>query len=763
MLRPLLCLLAAIALPGASGQSSQSFSNNMKLDISSCPIMYFGQKYEQVYVNFTNDNTVFCFNGFYNPGTKGDCLVAPKAEDGQMAIYGRSDGIQMIVNIFVPTITNSMNCSVLLNLGSTIFLYLVNFGPQAVLMLQSPESPVIDVLANSDKVDTLRPVEGIAFSDVSGCRYLGLPYKVGSVVSSDPKTCESLTCSTADVLTHSACGPLDRCGRNGICSFDTICTVTGPAVIDIQGHKNSVEDRCAYSLLSIPSVPNFLVLANFQERRRKDVSFLDSVTLQVAGSGVQIHLIQGGRVLLNNSSMVLSSSVQLVNGVELSKDNTGVTAKVSLSNFTTSVFFDGYTAQIRVQGPSGSSLQGLCGNSSRPLSGLRLSEHSSTSCNLLKKAPFSSCNIDPEPYIKACSDTLCRYPAVDGLPCQFLEAYTRACSLMSNTTLEGWRTVAECSSPDAFCQDQTCIDNEFCGETSGGETRCFCRSIFASPYREISALGTPTVCSQNSASLTLIGCLLAEKGFDYSALHLRDPTCTGQVDEKTHMVTFSFNSNSCGTQVMTNSTEIIYKNTIMAQNSSSDIITRQDQVHIDFSCIQTQPDLKTVAFRIRDSSVVQVITSGPWTYTLTMKAYTDASRTQAVDPSTEVQLNQKIWVELATDGLDANVVSLVTESCWATNEASPDGGLRYDLILNSCPNVADQTVTMQGNGQGTSNYFSFNMFQFSGSSGEIYLHCKLQLCVKQESSCIPVCSGARGRRSIRSRYEAAFISMAWTT
>lgn len=80
------------------------------------------------------------------------------------------------------------------------------------------------------------------------------------------------------------------------CVMDDIitCTVTGPTVIDFHGHVNTVEDRCAYSLLSTPKVPDFLLLANFRERRREDVSFLDSVTL--TGTDFQIHMEQGGVV-----------------------------------------------------------------------------------------------------------------------------------------------------------------------------------------------------------------------------------------------------------------------------------------------------------------------------------------------------------------------------------------------------------------------------------------------------------------------------------
>ncbi|KAK2863431.1 hypothetical protein Q5P01_002964 [Channa striata] len=447
------------------------------------------------------------------------------------------------------------------------------------------------------------------------------------------------------------------------------CTVTGPTVINFKGQVNSVQDRCAYSLMSAPSLSDLLVLGNFQERLRKDVSFLDSVTLRLDGSGVLIHLEQGGR--LDDTTLNLNSSTQLVHGVELSKDQTGVTAKVSLSNYTTSVFFDGYTAQISLTGPGLlSHISGLCGNSSSSLGEVRLPNYSVSGCeiqyndtadstincttmtercNLLKESPFTTCNslIDPQPYVTACTNTLCKYPAVDGLSCQFLKAYSRVYSLHNNKTVGDWWSKAGCSPPQAFCQNRTCSPHEFCGQrTDGGETRCFCRALFASSYTSTNTLGCPTVCSQNSASLSLVGCLLEDKGIDYSTLHLNDQTCRGLMDEQTHMVTFSFNgSNTCGAVVTTNGSQLIYKNTITNQNSSSDIITRHDQVYVDFSCVKTQSVVKS--FRIKGSSV---ITSGAGSYTLTMKTYTNANRTQAVEPNTEVRLDQRIWVELKTGG-----------------------------------------------------------------------------------------------------------------
>lgn len=139
------------------------------------------------------------------------------------------------------------------------------------------------------------------------------------------------------------------------------------------------------------------------------------------------------------------------------------------------------------------------------------------SCNLLRVNPFSSCNdyIDPTPYINACSDTLCKYPSVDELSCQFLWAYAKACSLQSNITLEGWWSEAGCckiinftatsfqlacfqnnvslsffaAEPQAYCQEKQCRDHEFCGSKHSGKKGCLCRALFVSKYKQSGSLG----------------------------------------------------------------------------------------------------------------------------------------------------------------------------------------------------------------------------------------------------------------------------------
>lgn len=49
--------------------------------------------------------------------------------------------------------------------------------------------------------------------------------------------------------------------------------------------------------------------------------------------------------------------------------------------------------------------------------------------------------------------------------------------------------------------------------------------------------------------------------------------------------------------LQTNSSHVIYKNTIRGQNGSSD--THHGPFHVDFSCAQTRPGVQTVAFSVR--------------------------------------------------------------------------------------------------------------------------------------------------------------------
>nr|XP_057938383.1 alpha-tectorin-like [Doryrhamphus excisus] len=622
------------------------------------------------------------------------------------------------------------------------------------------------------------------FGDVSGCTHEGTTYLPDTTACVGTATL--ITCSAASFLTVSP--------NNDRCIKDAICTVTASTIIDHHGNTTSVKDRCAYTLFSDT---DFQVSGVFRERRRKDVMFLNGVIIHLNDDDVDIYLGQSGKVKANHTMLNLTATPEDHYGVMLSEDETGVMANVSLSANYTVVFFDGYTVQIHT--PMGitatgvhtmENLDGLCVNATVPLTDKKDSVHSSLGCEkqyiepddesinctmvtqqceTLHSASFNACHeyINPEPYITACTNTLCQYPNTDGLRCQFLGAYDKACHMLMDYTWglkSDWREEAYCSHNHTFCNHTYCVDHEFCASGINGEINCFCRAKFAAEYKENSTLvGDSTMCEDNTATLVLPNCLLEEKGHDYHDLHLNDDTCVGHKDME-HMVTFSFNSsrNACGAVVTANETIVLYKNTIRGKNITN-IVSHFDEFHVDFSCFQYQPEHQKVSFKIKDNSVMERVISDSWNYTLIMKAYMDADQERLVQDQTEIQLNQTVYIALVTEGLDDDGVSLVTDHCWASNSSLENGPLRHNLITDGCASPDDDTIKVQVNGIGVSNFFSFNMFHFAGDNRELYLHCDVHLCVKQNQICSPICGAPAKRR--RRRYVAespAIISMSWT-
>ncbi|XP_065809307.1 uncharacterized protein [Labrus bergylta] len=124
---------------------------------------------------------------------------------------------------------------------------------------------------------------------------------------------------------------------------------------------------------------------------------------------------------------------------------------------------------------------------------------------------------------------------------------------------------------EIFCPDKVCASHEFCGETEANGLGCLCHFGFAAPYRQNKTFGDATTCYRNSASVSLINCLLMERGFDYTTLHLKDPKCKGELQDG--MVTFSFNNTEmCKAEVMDSDTQVIYTNIISTSESNGSII-----------------------------------------------------------------------------------------------------------------------------------------------------------------------------------------------
>lgn len=65
-------------------------------------------------------------------------------------------------------------------------------------------------------------------------------------------------------------------------------------------------------------------------------------------------------------------------------------------------------------------------------------------------------------------------------------------------------------------------------------------------------------------------------------------------------------------------------------------------------------------------------------YSPAMTVFTDAGLTEAVDRTTEVHSEQKLWVELSAGPMAGDRVAMVIDSCRVTNKRSSS----YNLIMD---------------------------------------------------------------------------------
>ncbi|XP_074518475.1 alpha-tectorin-like [Halichoeres trimaculatus] len=618
--------------------------------------------------------------------------------------------------------------------------------------------------------------------DINACRT-----KEGKIILNEEEVsltgCKKSVCEVTELKEKVGCTNNRICVR-GACKETSICTFTGPSVIDIAGNTNKIKDRCNYLLLGSTVVTGFTVRGVYMDRRRKDTSFLDKVEIII--NSVKYELEQGGKFKKKGTEETLTATAKDIDALKVSKTVRGVLVIYAASGYTIAIFFDGYTLQITITGSKVSSFgaTGMCGKASLQSSTVKDSCDTkytespdpsisctkvTESCGILNKAPFTECNavVKPDPYVKVCKDTLCAYPSRDNLKCQFLETYARACEVMTTKKVDGWRSSSNCpATPKALCQGIYCSSKEFCGQKDYSTSwTCLCRPVKVLSYTKDNTLGDSTYCDKNKASVSLVNCLLKEKGIDYTKLQLNDPTCKGELDNSNGMVTFGFDgTKKCGATITDSDTEVVYQNTITNQASTGEV-SRDKVVKITFECKQVQPKVTDVELNVEASSVTKTVTSGSWTYTLTMQTFSDSALSLK---ASSLKINQRVWVGLTSTGLDANLAVIAIDSCWATKTKNAEQKPKYFLIENGCPSKKDTTVQIKGSGTGTSCSFSFNAFQFSDGTKNVFVHCKVKLCsVKTGKTCTPTCPGNGRKRRFASFMDEdtnpALITMAWTS
>ncbi|XP_054455493.1 alpha-tectorin-like [Anoplopoma fimbria] len=624
-----------------------------------------------------------------------------------------------------------------------------------------------------------------------GCQYDGFYYNAGESFWTEgcSQRCEchapnDLRCSAA------SCTPAQQCTiRNGeLGCFDDMstCTVWGdPHYISFDGALAHFQGTCSYIIAeSVSNGTNetqFQVVATNNHRGNNRVSFVSAVDVYLSNQPESVHVRIGPnkRVQVNGSEVSLPTTVGTLAQVVRQGSYILVDAidlKVNFDGQSTLLVRLGQDRQNRVTGmcgnfnrdpsddkvlPDGTSAQNDnhfghswkastsqpgCGSTDERIDdGLNdcpFMEEYSELCSVITNSsgPFSACHLhsDPQPFFSSCVYDLCLYTPANGMLCSAVSAYESTCSVLGLDIPE-WRSALRCAESDP-CEQLDCTEDEWCGEKDG-VYGCFCDEHHHRPNNE--SYDSSITCASSSGTMSVSRCQLFEAGFYSSALHLRDHSCNGTLQDGRLVFQFNNEDQLCGTALRSNGTHFVYENTIQGDvDPHEGPISRQRNIHLLFSCEYSLTQALSMAVGINpvESIVRKKLPSGIGQYHVRMIPYQDAGYhfPMAGIGNLEMEIDQRMYVEIQTEGVDSRQISTVVDSCWATPVNIPSYPVRWALIDAECPNPADGTVELVQNGISTVSRFSFRMFTFDNFSS-IYLHCQVHLCLLRHSNCTAHC------------------------
>uniref|UniRef100_A0A7N6FAI2 Uncharacterized protein n=1 Tax=Anabas testudineus TaxID=64144 RepID=A0A7N6FAI2_ANATE len=523
--------------------------------------------------------------------------------------------------------------------------------------------------------------------------------------------CSAISCTAAQQCTI-------RNGQLGCFNTISTCTVWGdPHYITFDGALAHFQGTCSYiiteSVSHDISETQFQVAATNNHRGNNAVSFVNGSEVSVPTTAGTLASIvrQGSYIMVDATDLTVQFDGQSTLLVRIGENHrnkvTGMCGNFNDNPEDDKVFPNGTLAQNDFQ--FGNSWKA---NTSQ--NNCRFREEYSELCSIITNTsgPFAACHqhSNPEPFFSSCVYDLCLYTPANNMLCSAVSAYERTCSFNLHHLSRPF--IAE-SDP---CESLNCTDYEWCGQKDG-VYGCFCDEHYPRPNNRSYGEDSSIACASSSGTLSVSRCQLFEAGFDFRALHLRDDSCRGTVQDGRLLFHFDNDNQLC--------VHILYQLYFL---------------HNCVTLINVMSFSSVLTLYVALCSVVRKkLPCGSGQYHLRMIPYQDPDfHVPLTSNSTiHVEIGQLLFMEVQAEGVDESQISTILESCWATPVNDADYPTRSDLISAQCPNQEDGTVELVQNGISTVARFSFRMFNFTNFSS-IYLHCQVHLCLLTSVNAIDV-------------------------
>ncbi|XP_074475110.1 alpha-tectorin-like [Sebastes fasciatus] len=529
-----------------------------------------------------------------------------------------------------------------------------------------------------------------------------------------------------------SCTPTQECTiRNGqLGCFDPMSTCTAwgdPHYITFDGAVAHFQGTCSYIITeSVNHGPNetqFQVVATNSHRGNNRVSFVSAVDIYLSNQRESVHI----RIGPNNIVKVNGSAVSLPTTAGTLAQVVRQGGYIVVDAINLVVHFDARsTLLVRVHYHCQNRVTGMCGNlnsdpaddkvlpngtlaqndnhfghswispTSQPgcgstddvigdgLDNCRFRAEYSQLCSVITNSsgPFSACHphSDPQPFFSSCVYDLCLYTKANGILCSDVAAYEKTCSVLG-LNISDWRSALYCPESDP-CDQLDCAEHEWCGEKDG-VYGCFCDEHHHRPNNM--SYDSSISCNNSSGTMSVSRCQLFEAGFHPGALHLQDHSCNGTVEDGRLVFHFNNEDKLCGTTLRSNGTHFTYANVIQGDvDTHGSPISRERNIHLRFCCEYPlwQALSMDVGINPVESIVRKKLPSGRGRCYVRMIPYQDSGfrYPMTTNMNIDMEIDQRLYVELRTEGVDGRQISTVVESCWATPSNVTSSPVRWDLI-----------------------------------------------------------------------------------
>ncbi|KAG8558232.1 hypothetical protein GDO81_016921 [Engystomops pustulosus] len=315
---------------------------------------------------------------------------------------------------------------------------------------------------------------------------------------------------------------------------------------------------------------------------------------------------------------------------------------------------------------------------------------------------------------------------------------------------------AYCTDPAISKDECLCSEDEEC-RIIDGKNKCVCKN--GREIYDIEDLNLDLQCGTERITASFHTCQLRNLHLNVSNINLQDNTCIGFPDMNNTGVisaTTSLQAGACGNYLVNNGTHATYGNRMYVRMQTDEIIIRNYEVVLEFSCSYPLDLQLSLDPLIPIVSSVIVTIEGKGEFKAQMVLYKDESYTsQYEDGGIGLSTKATLYVAVSLEGENSFQYVLVMKDCFATPSKDFYDPVKYYIIQNKCPNRRDRTISVKENGVSQQGRFSVQMFKFVGDYNSVYLHCEASICDTTREMCKPSCSGLRS--SFHQNNKDAFV------